>query len=427
MLTTDRIAVFGEAITETDETKPPSDPLVLEEHETTDAFPMSDRDVEFLESLDADPKPITVEFTRDGDVRLSTAQHVGVVTLPSGFQIEVTPKQTVTNVLWALQFALDVDAQMIETPTGFTQDNTFIDALGALYASALEDVLSHGLHREYVRRQETASQVRGRIDLTRQLQRSAPVPTDFEIEYDAHTADSLLNRGILAATRRLLTLVNNADIADRLDYHRQRLRQYVSETVVTAVELEQVDLTRLNRHYETALSLARIVLAEEFFEDLTSGEHQSFALFINMNSIFEAMVERAFREACGRLDGNWSVDGQASIPNLIDGPHAVSMTPDVVVRNRDAGSCLVADAKWKTGSPSAGDVYQLTSYILALEAPGVIVYPGQADRVSARSIVNGEYPLQSVELPTAASANSYEDYCEEIIGAAEGFLSVVRT
>ena len=62
MVTTDRIAVFGDAITETDETKPPSDPLVLEEHETTDAFPMSDRDVEFLESLDADPKPIAVEF-----------------------------------------------------------------------------------------------------------------------------------------------------------------------------------------------------------------------------------------------------------------------------------------------------------------------------------------------------------------------------
>jgi len=56
------------------------------------------------------------------------------------------------------------------------------------------------------------------------------------------------------------------------------------------------------------------VLTEDFFEDLSPGHRQSFGLFLNMNSIFEAMVERAFREASYRVEDEWSVEGQASIP-----------------------------------------------------------------------------------------------------------------
>jgi len=274
-----------------------------------------------------------------------------------------------------------------------------------------------------VRRHETSTNVRGRIDVQRQLQRSTPVPTDFEIEYDEHTADTLLNQGILSATRRLVALVDDPEIAGRLDHQRHRLRQYVSETVVTASELEHVDLTRLNQHYETALSLARIVLAEEFFDDLTTGQQYSFGLFLNMNSVFEAIVERAFRDACRRLDEDWTVDGQASIPALIEGPHAVSMTPDVLVSDSTGDGKLVADAKWKTGDARSSDIYQLTSYILALESPGLIVYPEHAKRTGAHSLVDGTYSLQSVELPTATSANSYEEYCDVLVEAAEEFLS----
>ena len=419
---TDQIAVSGGSITDTSETNPPSNPIELDEHKITDAFPMSDEDVAFLQSLDADPKPITLEFTHSGNVRLSAAQHVGVVTTPSGLQIQVTPKETITNLLWALQFAFDIDAQTIDAPTTLAPARTFIDALGALYASALEKVLHQGLHRDYVRRQETAQRVRGRINLTKQLQRSTPVPTDFEIEYDAHTADTVLNQGILTATRRLVALVEDTDIADRLDFQRNRLRQHVSETLVTATELDQVDLTRLNQHYETALSLARIVLSEEFFEDISPGHRQSFALFLNMNSVFEAMVERAFREASHRIDERWHVEGQASIPNLIEGPHAVSMTPDVVISDSKERYRLVGDAKWKTGSTSSGDVYQLTSYILALNVPGVIVYPEQTSWTDSRSVVDDIYSLRSVTLPTATSAATYIDYRESLVDAAESIL-----
>ncbi|PYZ03046.1 hypothetical protein C8039_12635 [Halogeometricum sp. wsp3] len=59
----------------------------------------------------------------------------------------------------------------------------------------------------------------------------------------------------------------------------------------------------------------------------------------------------------------------------MDPDHAVSnvrlspMTGTAVI--------AVADAKWKTGGDSSGDVYQLTSYMLAEGVPGLLVYPQQ--------------------------------------------------
>ena len=421
MLKADRIALSGDTISEAGETPPRSDSIRLREHDTSAAFTASDSDIDFLQSLDV-PQPIEVEFTRDDKIRFSTSQYVGVMTLPSGTQIEVTPKESVSNVLWALQFALGVDANTIDSPTSLIQANTFVDALGALFASALEEVLQRGIHRDYQRRQEVSETVRGQIDVQRQLQRSTPVPTDFAIDYEAHTADTVLNRGILTATRWLVNLVESSALSSLLDHQRHRLRKHVSQEIVTASELEDVDLTRLNNHYEVVLDIARIVLAEEFFDDLLAGEQRSFGLFVNMNSIFEAMVERAFRLACSTLAHDWRVEDQASIPELIAGPHAVSMTPDVVIRDSSEQGQLVADAKWKTGQSNSADVYQVTSYILAIGAPGFLVHPQQTGDSLGASCVNDAYQLETKELPTAESAPSYEAYRETLVQTVESWL-----
>jgi 5-methylcytosine-specific restriction enzyme subunit McrC len=140
-----------------------------------------------------------------------------------------------------------------------------------------------------------------------------------------------------------------------------------------------------------------------------------------MNYIFERIVERAFR-AAAKEHGDLVVEGQASIQNIVDGPHAVSMRPDVVVRNREGAPITVIDAKWKTGSVSSGDVYQLTSYILAMETDGVLVFPGHRDRGSEQSRVLDEYRLRSRTISTNASVFSYDDYVDALESDASDYL-----
>jgi len=423
-----QISLVGSPVrtSEAVETVPPSDPLVLAEHDESDPFEISSADAAFLDRLGEvhESSPLSVSYTSDGQAIVSSGSYVGVLTLPSGVQIEVSPKQSVTRLLWALQYAFDTPVDSMGQKTEFTEASSFFDAIGVLFLTELKTVLDQGLHRDYVRTQAVQDHVRGRIDVQRQLQRPDPMPTDFAVEYDEFTTDTVLNQAVLAALRVLTGLVRDSELAGRLRHEEQRLRQFTTVEPVSVAAVERIELSRLNEHYEVLLDLTRTVLAREFFEDITAGTNRSLALFVNMNDIFERLVERAFRAAAKDI-GGLTVEGQASIQNIVDGPHAVSMRPDVLVRYDDGTPAVVIDAKWKTGSRSSGDVYQLTSYILALDTCGALVYPGHGDHDGEQSTVMGQYSLRSVELATDATAPSYDDYVDVVVNSAHRYLTDV--
>lgn len=407
------------------ETIPPEEPITLEEHDETELFPLSKTDGEFIESLGEKSGPLSVTYTAEGTATISSSSYVGVVTLPSGVTIEVTPKETVSRLLYLLQYAFDVPASTIEQTTELTESETFIDAFAALFHAELNEVLQQGIRRDYKRVTGLEEDVRGRLDVQRQIQRPTPIPTDFAVEYDAFTSDTVLNRAVHQATRILSALVDDQHLAAKLSHQERRLRQYVSPRHVSVTELDSIEITRLTEYYADLVDLTRIVLTRRFFEDLTVGDHDSFGLFVNMNSIFEKVVERAFREAADAVASEWTVTGQADIGTIVTGPHAVDMTPDFVVNGSNESALLVGDAKWKTGRLSSSDVYQITSYMLAEGSPGMLVYPQQGGREKPSQVHQGdtELVLRSVELPTAAEANTYQEYRDELVTAAENHLT----
>jgi 5-methylcytosine-specific restriction enzyme subunit McrC len=405
-------------------TDPPRDPIILAEHDETPPFPISEADGAFLETLAADIGALSISYTADGEVSIGTSSYVGVVTLPSGVRIEITPKETVSRLLDLLQYALDVPTQTVTQQTEFTEARTFIDAFGLLFATKLEELLRAGVRRDYKRVQTIEQSVRGRLDVQRQIQRSTPVPTDFAVEYDTLTPNTVLNQAILGATDILTALVSDEAIARQLDRQSKKLRRFVEPAHVQLAQLEAIELTRLDTRYEDVIELAKLVLARRFFEDITGGDLATYSLFIDMNSIYEAVVERAFRDAAHEIDPSLIVEGQGGLSELIEGPHAVDMTPDVVLKDSTGEVILVGDAKWKTGSRSPGDVYQLTSYMLADNVPGVLVYPDQnIEEYESRVIASDTtLELSSIQLPTAAEASSYEAYTSQLVNHAEAYL-----
>ncbi len=399
-------------------------PIDLTEHDQSDPLDLPDADQSFLQELAANNGPIDIIYTRDGKPRVITSSHIGVAALPSGRRLNVTPKQTVSRFLTLLQYALDVSSTMVDEETSFSNAETFIDAFGALFTAKLRQLLTRGLRRDYTRIKSVETAVRGRLDVQRQLQRSTPVPTDFAVEYDTLTANTTANQAILAATQVLTRLVEGDTLAAALSRQATQLRQVVTPSRVTLTEFETIQTTRLNAHYADLLELSKLILQRRFFEDLSAGSVASFGLFINMNKVYEAVVERAVRTGANQINPDWTVEGQGSLEELIDGPHAVGMQPDAVVLDGKGSVIAVADAKWKTGSDSSSDVYQLTSYMLAEEVPGLLVYPqqGAAERESE---VQGEHVLRSVYLPTAAGTSSATAYIKEIEKAAEDQLSKI--
>ncbi len=129
--------------------------------------------------------------------------------------------------------------------------------------------------------------------------------------------------------------------------------------------------TRLNRHYQPALHLARLVLRRTGLIDRVGGASAS-SFLLNMNDLFQDFVEdRLRRHMRGHLD-------VVAEPTEWLGHHrAVRMYPDLVLE-RSGVPVYVCDAKYKLTADGIGrnpDYYQLLAYLTAMNLDeGVLIY-----------------------------------------------------
>jgi 5-methylcytosine-specific restriction enzyme subunit McrC len=390
---------------------------------------LSERDVEFIEQrINADTEMLGIEHTADGRALVSSSRYVGIAALPDGPTIEVIPKSAGENFVALFQYAQGVDAQTIQQRTDVRGGPAFLDALAALYVDELATIHQHGLARAYHRISDTEEYLRGQLDIQRQLQRQRTTVTQFECTYDELTADTTANQGLLYAGLLLERVVRDEDVHQQLERQLTRFRREVSVQPIRPHEFSEIEVTRLNEYYRDALRLAELIIRNVYVEELRTGNRGSYGLFINMDTIFEEIVERAFREAVLRNSDweGWQVEGQAHVTGLVTGGSPrVRMRPDFVVRNAVEEVVFTGDAKWKTDRVRQNDIYQLTAYQLADDVPGALVYPGQNGAVSTEYMVQDTYPLQVHELPTATEVDDYSELCTDLEDSAESVLQNV--
>lgn len=400
------------------------DTVVVNEHSEIGPLHLTDADYRMLDTVvnadEDEAQRLRVRHTRDGEAYLHTTAHVGVVSLPDGPTVRIEPKTSVDNVLRILRYAYGSDLSVLETPESLQGNGWFVDSVAAVFLDELDDVLTKGLEKSYIQTDDTERFLRGQLDAHRQLQRSPVAPTSFECTYEDLTHDTPLNRVILRATKQLARLVADDQLAADLYERSQRLEERVSDKQVSPAVAEQLELDRLNEHYASILEIAKQVLRHSFVSDLARGRRSSFSLLVNINSVFEKLVEQAAEEVARSRDG-WSVEAQAGIDSLLQGKPTVEMYPDVVVRE-EGQPLVVADAKWKTSRQNA-DLYQALAYQSAYDVPGVLFYPGQRGNIETTYTVKGGRPLALIELPTdpvATDGNEFATNLEsELAGAID--------
>jgi 5-methylcytosine-specific restriction enzyme subunit McrC len=357
---------------------------------------------------------IGLSFDEDGRAQLRATQYVGLVSLSENVTIEIRPKAAGTNLLHLLRYANGVESTTIEQSTVMQTGSTFIDTLGYLFVTELRRVVNRGLYREYQQTSGTERYVRGRLDVHQQLQRHGSTATAFECTYEDHTYDTVANRAILYATTILLRLVGDSSLRKSLRQKQQSLRRQVTLTPVRPVELEGVQLTHLNDYYANAIRLTRFVLQNLFVDDFRRGISSTFSLLVDMNQIFEKVIERALTEVVAEWDG-WSVRSQETSRTLITGgAKQVTIRPDLLLEDPSGVVRVVGDVKWKLGQPSNADFYQLSAYQLTYGVPGLLIYPEQDGSVSDVYTVDGQYPLRLLEVPTRADDGCFGAYIERI-------------
>lgn len=408
--------------------QPASSPetVTMEEWSSSPALSLSEDDLTFIrQRINEDSTRLGITHTESGKTVLESSRYVGVVSLPDGPPVEIQPKSAGENFLRLFQYANGLESHTVERRTEVRGGPQFLDAIAALYTDELATILQRGIATAYKRTEATEEYLKGQIDVQQQLQRQGLVAQRFECRYDDLTPDTTINQAILYAASVLKRLVTDKEIQRSLERQETRLRRAVSLTEVSPQQLADVEVTRLDEYYRDALRLAELVIRNTYVENIRHGARGSFGLLLNMDEIFEAVVERAIREAATKISASTEleVEGQANVNGLVTGGSpSVSMYPDFVVRDRSGTALVTGDAKWKTNQIRQSDIYQLTAYQLADRVPGTLVYPQQGGSVETEYVVQGKFPMVVHELPTAAPVSSFEELCRELEQSADLLL-----
>jgi 5-methylcytosine-specific restriction enzyme subunit McrC len=312
---------------------------------------------------------------------------VGVAVL-TGREVHIVPKTSLQNIVFMASMG-GIQLRLAETEIAYGYDDAIPTAVAQAFITALQQTTRRGLLRGYQSVEDSASVVRGRWNITRQLAMSPGIPLPIEIDFDDYTEDIDENR-ILASALQVLARIEGLEsvLTDSIG----RFRVFFSEvqSLPRGVPLPNLRLNRLNQHYAVPLRLARVIL------EAVSWTHRDGAVvggtfLVDMAAVFESYIANRLQSVLAdhgldvtAQDQHWWLDAERS----------VSLRPDIVISH--GGTPLtVADTKYKVlgdgqGSIPNGDIYQAVAYALALNVRSAhLIY------------VSGDFVGRVVDIPAA--------------------------
>lgn len=305
----------------------------------------------------------------DGEYEISAGSVVGTVVLPS-LRLLIRPKVALQNVFFLLGYGAGI-TQWTPEPFPFDHEPDFLNAVAWVFEAEVRRALPRGVVRGYQHREETLATLRGRLDIASQIRTRQGKPFPLECRFDEYTEDITLNRVLKAAHDWLLN-GPSLDLKPSLGIRaNRRAFAEVASVGYSPAHVPEVAFTRLNRQWQAAGLLARLILQQRTLRD-REGTIAGISFTVDMNQLFERFVEQVVRAAAEQAGWELVAQGQRRLTPQ------VMMRPDLVLRDRGRDRA-VADAKYK--EPDEGwyhsDLYQLLAYCAALGLPrGLLIYGG---------------------------------------------------
>lgn len=375
-----------------------------------------------------------VSFSK-GKLRFTASSYVGVIPLNPRVVLLVKPRVPVASLThmvtetgqptWALQAFRDYRTH------GDAQD-WMLDCYAEAMVTNVEQILSHGLYRRYVRRQSSGSFPRGRIDFNRTFATYAArrIPNKVVYEWYERTVDIPANQCIKAALLAVHSHVTRDSRASRKSRGYGTMLANLGHQLNAFSEVSDVQWRALKDdgevigtrplpeprfYYRPALDLASLILGGSGIAlEVGGADGRVASLLIEMNDLFENYARRVLQQQAE--ERGWRVavlDQEGRVPlyetpdELPDplgapivpiGPSTnAEATPDIVFRMPDDQVVLIGEVKntAKGGDlPDRTEVNQAVTYATrygldrallirpAKEGNGGLTYAGQVGEVA---------------------------------------------
>ncbi len=242
----------------------------------------------------------------------------------------------------------------------------------AILERGIASQVKRGLGREYVRRTEALSSLRGKIEVTESVKTQAFLKSQMVCSYDEFSVDSTMNRVIKATVELLL----RGDISKTRKKALKKLMVYFAD--VEPIDLHLVDWNmrydRNNQTYRMLMSVCWLVV-KGLLQTQADGSSRLMDIFDEqrMSRLYEKFILEYYRREHPRLRAeasyiNWALDDGFS--NMLP-----AMKSDITLSR--GGDVLIIDAKyythtlqenWDTRTIHSNNLYQIFTYVKNKEA-----------------------------------------------------------
>lgn len=314
---------------------------------------------------------------------LQVQNYVGVIQTACGTQVEVLPKlfdsvskgsdlKTRALLLRMLRTLRDSPFKQAGQANVLDTKMPLLEVYISLFLSQVNTVVKRGLRSDYIKVQKNSKFLKGRLMVSKQLQKNSIHPERSFVEYFEYQVDRPANRLIKSALSKIARITNSS-ANQRLARELGFIFEEVPESTNYSLDFKCVKLDRGMSYYHEALSWSKLLLMGHG-PTTAAGSFSTLSLLYPMERIFEDYVTHCLRtQAVDVFGAGSSIKSQFGGKSLVEehlGKTIFRMRPDLQIIKCGV-TTWVLDTKWKLLDQrnrakkygiSQSDMYQLYAY-----------------------------------------------------------------
>ncbi|MCX0377437.1 McrC family protein [Clostridium perfringens] len=255
------------------------------------------------------------------------------------------------------------------------------EILAYLFSKKLQKELGKGVYGEYVYIEENINSLKGSLRVQEQIKNIAFHSSKAFCRFEEFSRDNKLNKILSFFVKEVMKNVKNRETLKLLRISEMILGE-VDERSITLNEVNNFSFNRLNKPFEDAFTLGKmIVLGESALGN--SGGNKAYSIFFKMNEIFEIYIGKLLKQ----LLYEETVHIQHSKYKLLikeeTNRGVFKLIPDIVIEKNGIERVII-DTKWKSVESKFNrhgvkreDLYQMYAYLTRYKnvSTVILLYP----------------------------------------------------